>query len=422
MAPKRSPMGERGVVTVFLEHESEVLLCRRSDAVGSYAGRWGAVAGHVEDDDPEAAARREIREETGLEDDQVTFRRRGEPFTVTDAELGVRWRVHPFRFGAQTRAIEPNWEAVTCEWVHPPAILERETVPDLWASWDRVRPTIDSVVEDTVHGSAHVSLAALEVLRDEAAMLEDDGSWAQIAAIAADLRSARSSMAVVRVRIDQVMATASEEHTPAAVRDAAIECLGRARAADAAAARRAADLIDGAVVFTLSRSGTVEQALQEGNPAAVSVAESRPGGEGRDLAAAIAEDTPVTVVQDASIPAAVRDADLVLVGADTVFRNGDVLNKTGTLAAAVAADWAEVPFYAVTATDKITPETEWTAMGGGEDGGQSPAGVTEIAPTFERTPAPLVTAVVTETGHLDAAAVEAVADRHATAAEWMANR
>ena len=417
MDPKRSSMEERAVLTVFLEHESEVLLCRRSDAVGSYPGRWGAITGHVEAD-PETSARREIREETGLDDEQGSLRRRGEPFTVTDAELGVRWQVHPFRFAAHTRSIEPNWEAETCEWVHPPAIRERETVPELWTSWDRVRPTIDSVVEDTVHGSARVSLAALEVLRDEAAILDAEGSWAQIAAIAADLRSARSSMAVIRVRIDRVMAAASGERTPAAVRDAAIEHLDRARAADRAAADRAADLVEGAVVFTVSRSGTVQQ----GHPAAVSVAASRPGGEGRDLAAAIAVDTPVTVVQDAAIPAAVQDADLVLVGADTVFRSGDVLNKTGTLAAAVAADWADVPLYVVTATDKITPETEWTRLGGGEDGGESPAGVTELDPVFERTPAALVTAVVTESGHLDPAGVEAVADRHARAATWMANR
>lgn len=414
-------MEARSVVTVFLEHESEVLLCRRSEAVGSYPGRWGAVAGHVEDG-PERAARREIREETGLSAAQVTLRRRGEPVEVTDEELDIRWTVHPFRFGTRTREVEPNWEAAACEWVPPPTILDRETVPQLWTSWDRVRPTIDAVVGDTEHGSARVSIAALEVLRDEAAMLAGEGSWDQIASIAGDLRSARSSMAVVRVRIDRVMAAASEERSPAAVRTAAIEHLRRAWRADAAAARRAADLVEGAVMFTLSRSDTVERALLQGSPAAVSVAESRPGAEGRALAEAIAADTPVTVVTDASIPAAVRDADLVLVGADTVFRNGDLLNKTGTLAAAVAADWAGVPFYAVTATDKITPEAEWTAMGGEEDGGESPAGVTELAPTFERTPGPLVTAVLTERGHLEHGEVATVADRHARAAAWMANR
>ena len=36
------------VVTVFLRNGGAVLLLRRSDEVGSYRGRWGAVAGHAE--------------------------------------------------------------------------------------------------------------------------------------------------------------------------------------------------------------------------------------------------------------------------------------------------------------------------------------------------------------------------------------
>ena len=43
-------METRPVVTCFLRSEAEVLLLRRSDAVGSYRGQWGGVAGHVADD------------------------------------------------------------------------------------------------------------------------------------------------------------------------------------------------------------------------------------------------------------------------------------------------------------------------------------------------------------------------------------
>lgn len=64
-------MNETHVVTCFLRYRGEVLLLHRSDAVGSYAGQWGAVAGHAEGD-PDGAAREEIAEETGL-DDAVSF-------------------------------------------------------------------------------------------------------------------------------------------------------------------------------------------------------------------------------------------------------------------------------------------------------------------------------------------------------------
>ncbi|ELK44964.1 translation initiation factor aIF-2B subunit alpha, partial [Haloferax sp. BAB-2207] len=38
------------VVTVFLRHDGRVLLTRRSDAVGTYQGRWAGVSGYVEGD------------------------------------------------------------------------------------------------------------------------------------------------------------------------------------------------------------------------------------------------------------------------------------------------------------------------------------------------------------------------------------
>ncbi|MFB6138141.1 MAG: NUDIX domain-containing protein, partial [Halobacteriaceae archaeon] len=96
------------VVTCFLRNGTDVLLCRRSEAVGSYAGRWGAVAGHVAPSrdadpaghDPLDAARREIAEEAGLAD-AVTLARRGDPFAVRDADRGTRWLVHPFLFDCE---------------------------------------------------------------------------------------------------------------------------------------------------------------------------------------------------------------------------------------------------------------------------------------------------------------------------------
>jgi len=46
------------VVTAFLRHGPDVLLFERSDAVGSYPGRWGGVAGHADDVAAAAADRR----------------------------------------------------------------------------------------------------------------------------------------------------------------------------------------------------------------------------------------------------------------------------------------------------------------------------------------------------------------------------
>jgi 8-oxo-dGTP pyrophosphatase MutT (NUDIX family) len=60
-------MEETHVVTCFLRNRGDVLLLRRSEDVGSYAGQWSGVAGPAEGN-PDDAAREEIREETALAD------------------------------------------------------------------------------------------------------------------------------------------------------------------------------------------------------------------------------------------------------------------------------------------------------------------------------------------------------------------
>jgi 8-oxo-dGTP pyrophosphatase MutT (NUDIX family) len=142
-------MEETHVVTCFLRNRGEVLLLRRADAVESYPGLWGGVAGHIEADDaddpddpddgrnPDDAAREEIAEETGVLS-ACTLARAGTSFEFADEDLETRWVVHPYCFDCERRDVETNWETADWEWVHPPEILRRETVPTLWASYSRV--------------------------------------------------------------------------------------------------------------------------------------------------------------------------------------------------------------------------------------------------------------------------------------------
>ncbi len=419
-------MDETHVVTCFLRHGSDVLLLRRSDAVGSYQGKWGAVAGHAEGD-PDAAAREEIREETGLDPERdVTLVRRGEPFPVEDPDLDTRWVVHPFLFDAESRNIEVNEETADYEWVPPTEILRRETVPRLWTSYDRVRPGVETVEEDREHGSAYLSIRALEVLRDEGALAvagRSDGGWDAREAVARDLVAARPSMPVVTNRIDRAMANASEEATPAAIEENSHEGIELALAADRDAGTLAAERASGQRIATLSRSGTVESTLQEAGPEAVLVAESRPGGEGVGVAERLSGDldAPVTLTSDAALAHQLSswDADALLVGADAVLPDGCVVNKVGTRSAAIASSYEGIDVVVVAASDKITPDQAVdVAERGATELYDGDADLAVANPTFDVTPAEVVDAVVTERGVLDTADVRTVAEELRQFCEW----
>ncbi|GAA0651390.1 NUDIX domain-containing protein [Salarchaeum japonicum] len=401
-------MDEVDVVTCVLRNRGRVLLLRRSDAVGSYAGRWGMVAGHAEGR-PDEQAWREIDEETGLRD-ACTLVRRGDPFTVEDADRGTRWTVHPALFDCERRDVTPNEETTDWEWVNPVEIRRRDTVPDLWTSYRRVAPTLQTVRDDRDHGSAWLSLRALEVLRDAAIDGRDD-----LAAVARDLRAARD-MVVVANRVNRAMASADDD---ADFGDAVQERIDDAAAADDRAAERAADRLAGETVVTLSRSGTVRRALETGDPDRVVVAESRPEREGVPVAESLAGECDVTLTTDAAAPGLLAAADRVLVGADAVQPDGGLVNKTGTYPLALAADQAGIPVDAVCARDKLAPErvepTEESEHALVYDGD---ADIDVTAPLFETVPRGLVDAVVTETGALDADAIDRVAAEHRRLADW----
>lgn len=412
-------------VACFLRNDAAVLLCRSE---GGTRGAWGAVTDPA-GDDPDAAAREAARERTGL-GGELSLRRRGDPFEVGDRSHG-RQVVHPYLFDCPVRAVGMDREAADHAWVAPTAILHRGAVTGLWRAYDRVRPRVEAIADDREHGAADLSVRALAVLRDEAAVYgagngsrnrtqEDGDGWSEFGDLAVALREARPSMPVVANRVNRVMAAASRYRSVPAVEHAASAGIDEALGADERAAARAAERVAGARVATLSRSGTVSTALSRADPEAVLVAESRPGGEGRDVAAALAGGTDVTLTTDAALAHAVDEwgADAVLVGADAVRPDGAVVNKAGTRAAALAGTYEGIEVLVVAATDKVAPDgrtdlehRDPAEVYDGED-------VSVYNPTFDVTPADCIDAVVTEAGTLERGGVTAVAADHRERAGW----
>lgn len=139
MTTSTDSLEPRSVVTAFLRHEGKIVLVRRSGRVGTYQGRWAGISGYLEDPTPLEQARREIREETGLGDDQVRLVREGECLTVPAPELGVVWLVHPFLFDiSDPRAIHLDWENREARWIRPCEVRDYPTVPKLAEALARV--------------------------------------------------------------------------------------------------------------------------------------------------------------------------------------------------------------------------------------------------------------------------------------------
>ena len=157
--------------------------------------------------------------------------------------------------------------------------------------------------------------------------------------------------------------------------------------------------------------GVVYAAKEAGKQVRVLADETRPLLQGARLTAWELQRSgiDVTLLPDVAAATVLRRgmADLVIVGADRVARNGDVANKIGTYPLAVMAREHSVPFYVAAPLSTFDPNTpdgaaipieeradyEVTGFGGTRT---APEGVGAFNPAFDVTPAKLITAIITE--------------------------
>jgi translation initiation factor 2B subunit (eIF-2B alpha/beta/delta family) len=175
----------------------------------------------------------------------------------------------------------------------------------------------------------------------------------------------------------------------------------RIRAAASIAIQLSERLKDG-VVLTHSASATVREALVHTPPARAICTVSEPVGEGRAFAEDLrSEGLNVELIEDADAPAALDDAMLFLVGADTVFRDGTLNNKIGTTTIAEAAAARNVPVVVACEIIKLAPI----------EAASAPEPSEAERALFELTSPELLTEIVTEEGVTATDCVGALVDR-----------
>uniref|UniRef100_A0A1D1ZU24 Methylthioribose-1-phosphate isomerase n=1 Tax=Auxenochlorella protothecoides TaxID=3075 RepID=A0A1D1ZU24_AUXPR len=149
-----------------------------------------------------------------------------------------------------------------------------------------------------------------------------------------------------------------------------------------------------------------------GRLARVTCTETRPYNQGARLTAyeLAADGVPATLIVDGAAAArmAAGEVDAVVVGADRVAANGDTANKIGTYALAVAAAHHGLPFFVAAPTTTLDPATRAGADIAIEQ--RDPQEITHFRgvrvaaevpvwnPSFDVTPAALITGIITEAG------------------------
>ena len=225
-------------------------------------------------------------------------------------------------------------------------------------------------------------------------------------------------------------ATADAAQPPARIAEGLIDEAEQIRAEDEAMCARigahgAVLLADGARVLTHCNAGAlatagigtalapVYAAHTAGRRVSVVATETRPLLQGARLTmwelaqAGIA----CTLITDSAVASVLRagDADCVLVGADRIAANGDVANKIGTYAVALAAQAHGVPFYVAAPETTIDADTatgdsivieeresrEVTLFNGARS---APEGAHARNPAFDITPARFVSSIITDAG------------------------
>jgi translation initiation factor 2B subunit (eIF-2B alpha/beta/delta family) len=206
---------------------------------------------------------------------------------------------------------------------------------------------VERIAADELHGSSWLAREAVAAVVEAAQRGEDP------LALARELVRARPDIGAIAGALGRVLVAG---RTPEQLVEEADAVIGsRERAAKAIAVLIREELED-RVVMTHSASATAREALLHAGPARVVCTVSDPVGEGRAFAEELAAAGLTTeVVADDDAEHAVRTVGILLLGADTVFRDGSLLNKVGTASLAKAAAKANVPVIVASEVLKVAP-------------------------------------------------------------------
>ncbi len=270
-----------------------------------------------------------------------------------------------------------------------------------------VEESIQEIAEDHTSGASRIARLALQTMTLLVVDQRGHPNPEDLKEAARRISDAQPAMAVVHNVVHMFAQLVVEGQDPMAIGGQIRSELDTAQERVARSFLKVAP--DAAEVVTTSFSdnvlATLQLAHEKGRITNVTVLEARPLLEGRFLAIALKEaGIPAILAPDALGPSLVANAGYVLVGADSVLRDGSVVNKIGSYGLALAAKEHGKPFYVACETLKFDARHDagsWPgspSMNPRELWENPPEKVDVVNRYFEIVPAKLVTMVVTERG------------------------
>jgi ribose 1,5-bisphosphate isomerase len=265
-----------------------------------------------------------------------------------------------------------------------------------------------------VRGAGHIARHAVQALRDLASSWEGDER-----AFAAEAKRAARRLIATRPTAVSLRNAVEEATAPLATRNgdgradvlaASERFIARSVAAVDEVSRLGARLLgkDGLVLTHCNSACSVGviAAARDAHDIRAVATETRPRRQGHLTAVQLrGRGVPVTLIVDGAVNLWMPRVDWVVVGADSIARNGDVVNKVGTSLVALSAQEHGVPFYVAAETYKVDRRART-----GHDvrieerdprevlEGRKLPGVKVSNPVFDVTPARFVRRIVTEAG------------------------